>query len=96
MYLRVVDQLVGCGTSVGANIFEANEAMSTKDWLKCMGIAAKELAETRFWLKRIEKQAWITPTRLKPLQTECDSLQKVIGAMVVATKRKSKAKNRSA
>lgn len=45
---RIVDQLIGSGTSVGANLFEADEAMSRSDFLKSCSIAAKELNETRF------------------------------------------------
>lgn len=49
---RVVDQMTGSGTSVGANAFEADEAMSAKDFIKCLGVILKELNETRFWLRR--------------------------------------------
>ncbi len=48
---RIVDQLAASGTSVGANVFEADEAMSRKDFVKCLSIAAKELSETRYWLR---------------------------------------------
>jgi four helix bundle protein len=50
-FARVIDQLVGCGTSVGANTAEADEAMSQKDFRKSLAIVAKELSETRFFLR---------------------------------------------
>jgi four helix bundle protein len=87
---RIVDQLVGVGTGVGANLFEADEAMSSKDWIKCVSIAAKELSETRYWLRRIQRQQWVAPQRLSPLQAECDSFQKVLGTMLVRAKRRQR------
>jgi four helix bundle protein len=49
--LRIVDQALASGTSVGANVFEADEAMSSADFVKCLAIATKELNEFRFWLR---------------------------------------------
>src|SRR5882724_7932311 len=43
---RIIDQLVGSGGSVGANAFEADQAMSAKDFMKCLGTVLKELNET--------------------------------------------------
>ena len=91
VYSRIVSQLVGCGTSVGANLFEADEAMSTKDWLKSVGVALKELNETRYWLRRIGKQNWVKPQQLADLQDTCDNLRRVLGTMA----RKTKARNSS-
>lgn len=79
---RIVDQVLASGTSVGANIFEADEAMSRPDFVKCMSIAAKELAETRFWLRLIARNQWVKRERLGPLLTEADELRRVIGTMI--------------
>ena len=43
----VVDQLGRSSTSVGANVAEADEAMTTKDFAKCLATSLKELNETR-------------------------------------------------
>jgi four helix bundle protein len=43
---RVINQLVGSGTSPGSQMFEAHEALSAADFKKCVGGAAKELSET--------------------------------------------------
>ena len=45
---RILDQLTGCGTSVGANVFEAHEAMSRPDFCKCLAQSVKELSESRY------------------------------------------------
>jgi four helix bundle protein len=83
---RVLDQLVGSGTSVGANVFEADEALSRPDFVKCIGIAVKELNETRYWLRLIARRGWIAPDRLSPLQTELAELKKILGAIISRTR----------
>src|SRR4051794_852088 len=50
---RLADQLVGCGTSVGANYCEANEAVSKKDFHNTIGRCAKEAKETKYFLRII-------------------------------------------
>jgi four helix bundle protein len=50
---RLIDQLVGCGTSVGANYCEANEGVSKKDFKNTIGRCVKEAKETRFFLRMI-------------------------------------------
>jgi four helix bundle protein len=89
---RIIDQVVGAGTSIGANLFEADEALSTKDWLKSVGIVLKELAETRYWLRRIARQRWVKPERLTDLERTSEQLRTVLGRMVVNTKRINKAR----
>jgi four helix bundle protein len=46
---RLIDQLVGCGTSVGANYCEANEGVSKKDFRNIIGRCVKEAKETKFF-----------------------------------------------
>jgi four helix bundle protein len=86
---RVVDQVVGCGTSVGANLSEADEAMSRPDFCKCLGIVVKELNETRFWLRFVAKRKWIPESQLAALQTEATELKSIFGAMLSRTRRKA-------
>src|SRR6476620_5314304 len=43
---RIIDQLVGAGTSVGANYIEADDSVSKKEFLKCIGTCKKEARET--------------------------------------------------
>lgn len=87
--LRIVDQMVGCGTSVGANIWEASEALSRADFCKCLGIAVKELSETRFWLRFVSERGWIPASRLGPLEQEAHELQRMFGAMIDRTRRRA-------
>lgn len=50
---RLIDQLVGCGTSVGANYCEADERVSKKDFRNTIGRCVKEAKETKFFLRMI-------------------------------------------
>ena len=49
-------QLVRCGTSIGANVEEADGAVSRADKRKSFVVARKECRETRYWLKLIERK----------------------------------------
>lgn len=51
----VANQLLKSGTSIGANIHEAQNAESKADFIHKMKIAAKELEETKYWLILCEK-----------------------------------------
>ena len=50
---RIITQLAGAGTSVGANYVEADEAVSKKDLLKSIGTCRKEARETKHFLRMI-------------------------------------------
>jgi four helix bundle protein len=48
---RLIGQLVGCGTSIGANYCEANEGVSKKDFRNTIGRCVKEAKETKYFLR---------------------------------------------
>jgi len=48
---RIISQLVGAGTSVGANYVEADDSVSKKEFLKCIGTCKKEARETKYFLR---------------------------------------------
>ena len=50
---RIIDQLVGAGTSVGANYCEADDAVSGKEFRQKIGTCKKEARETKHWLRMI-------------------------------------------
>jgi len=50
---RLIDQLVGCSTSVGANYCEANEGVSKKDFKNTIGRCVKEAKEAKYFLRMI-------------------------------------------
>ena len=50
---RLIDQLVGAGTSIGANYCEADDAVSKKDFRNHIGTCRKESKETKYWLRMV-------------------------------------------
>lgn len=50
---RLISQLVGCGTSVGANYCEADERVSKKDFRNTIGRCVKEAKESKYFLRMI-------------------------------------------
>ncbi len=53
--IPLIDQLIRCGTSVGANYMEATGADSKKDFSHKNGICKREARETKYWLRLIVK-----------------------------------------
>ena len=51
MTIPIIDQLIRCGTSIGANYTEANGASSKKDFNNKIFICKKESRETKYWLR---------------------------------------------
>ena len=59
---RIINQLVGAGTSVGANYVEADDAVSKKEFLKSIGTCKKETREVKHFLR----MAVCAVSKLKP------------------------------
>jgi hypothetical protein len=55
-----------------------------------------ELAETRFWIRLIGKRNWVKATRLSNLEQESLELRKILGAMLVRTKKPTPKQTRPA
>ena len=74
------------GTSVGANICEALYAASKKDFLNKMYIAYKELGETKYWLRLLNKTELVTHDSFTSLYSDCEELDKIISSIIKTTK----------
>ncbi|MFM9994295.1 MAG: four helix bundle protein [Phycisphaerales bacterium] len=84
---RVVDQIYGCGSGVGANCYESDEAVSRKDFCKGVGWAIKELSECRYWLRFVVRRGWLPESRIAPPQDENRQLKSILGAILSRTRR---------
>jgi len=89
-FRRIIDQLVGAGTSVGANICEADEAMSDKDFRKSLAIVSKELRETGFFLRLCIRRDWLKSNKLAPLLAELDEIKRIVGSILTKTDPRNK------
>ncbi len=86
-FRRIVEQVAASGTSVGANLFEADQAVSSKDFARTLCVVTRELNETRYWIRLIGRRGWINPTRLDDLLQECEELLAMFNAMIVRTRK---------
>lgn len=84
---RIIDQITAAGTSVGANVYEADEAMTRADFARCLCISAKELNESLFWIRFAGRRGWVKASRTADLEDECVQLKKLLGSMIARTKR---------
>lgn len=71
----ISSQIGRSGTSIGANIFEAQYAQSKLDFISKLEIALKESNETRFWLKLLFETGYIDETRFLELESKCSRIR---------------------
>ncbi|MDQ3686998.1 MAG: four helix bundle protein [Acidobacteriota bacterium] len=79
-------QLLRSGTSIGANIEEAQAGQSKPDFISKNAIALKEARETLYWLRLLAAAKVLPPERLSELQTEVEELTRIIASIIVSTK----------
>ena len=90
---RVADQLLRCGTSVGANYEEARAAESKEDFVHKLQIGLKELRESTYWLRLLVKSGKIPADRMANLLDESDQLLAILSKSVATVKGRAKEKN---
>jgi four helix bundle protein len=74
----ISDQLVRAGTSIGANLIEAQEAVSPKDFFYKITISLKEAKETKYWLELISLSNLLSGKEIKPLLQEVEEIVKIL------------------
>ena len=82
-------QVLRCGTSIGANIHEANYAHSRADFISKMQIALKECYETEYWLKLFVKTNIIDENVYKKMQCDCGKIRRLLIASINTAKSNS-------
>ena len=80
-------QLLRSGTSIGANIAEAECAISKKDFLSKIYIAHKECAETVFWLWLLVDNQYLSTSQYESINADCVELRKMLTAITRTTER---------
>ena len=84
------NQLLRSGTSIGANISEAQAAQSKNDFIAKMSIAAKEAKETEYWLKLLDKSGYLNKYRNETILFEkIQSIVKLLSKIIKTSKVKS-------
>ena len=86
----MTDQLARAGTSVGANIHEAQYAQSKKDFVAKLEIALKESNETSYWLKLMRETKRIDSTTYQYTEKLCGNIRRLLIASCKTAKENSK------
>ena len=87
---KIADQLSRSGTSIGANVFEAQSAESRKDFIHKLKIAAKEAEETKYWLLLCKEMGY---TKEDKLLSELEVICKILGKIISSSKTNQKNEN---
>ena len=75
-------QFVRSGTSIGANVSEAQKAQSKKDFITKMSIASKEANETRYWIRLMTATGYLDDATSQSLHSQADGLIKLLTRIV--------------
>lgn len=86
---ELAGQFLRCGTSIGANIEEAQSGISRPDFIAKMAIASKEARETLYWLRLIRDARLLADDQIAPCLREVQELVRLLTA-IVKTSQKSK------
>ena len=86
----ISNQIGRSGTSIGANIYEAQYAQGKKDFVSKLEIALKEASETGYWIELLHRTNYIDKQAYKTLSTNCTSLRVMLIASCQTAKENTK------
>ncbi len=89
-HYSLVNQLERSGTSIGANIHEANYAHGKSDFIAKLQIALKEANETGYWLELLFKTNYISEEEYKSLDSACTSIRVMLISSINTAKETAK------
>ena len=78
-------QLLRSGTSIGANIVEAQAAVSRKDFLAKMYVSFKECCETEYWLELLHETGYLTNEEFESINQDNITLKKMLSSITYTT-----------
>ena len=84
----LINQLLRCGTSVGANVHEAQYAQGTKDFISKFEIALKECNESEYWLELLFETNSLVEADFKAFHSQCIELRRMLVSTVTTLKSK--------
>ena len=83
----ISNQIGRSGTSIGANIYEANYAQGKKDFVSKLEIALKEASETGYWLELLHRTGYIEDSAFKSLSDQCTTIRVMLVSSCRTAKR---------
>ena len=81
-------QLLRSGTSIGANVEEAQHPQSMPDFISKMSISLKETRETTYWLRLLRDADYLTAEQVQPLLDECHDILHILIAIINTSNKK--------
>jgi len=78
-------QILRSGTSIGANINEAQQGQSKKDFLMKMNISLKECTETKYWIELLSATDFINLEKKNSIMNDCIEIEKMLTSIVKTT-----------
>ncbi|MBK9215123.1 MAG: four helix bundle protein [Chloracidobacterium sp.] len=75
-------QLLRSGTSIGANITEANGAISKADFSSKISIGYKECLETKYWLNLLKDTGYIDEQSIESMHADADEIARILFAIL--------------
>jgi four helix bundle protein len=75
---KISDQLFRSGTSIGANMSEAQCAVSKSDFVAKVYIAQKECNESLFWLNLLRNTSFLSQKQYDSIYSDCEELKKIL------------------
>ena len=82
---RIADQMFRSGTSIGANIAEAQCAISKKNFIAKLYISLKESNETLYWLRLLQRTQYITNKQYESVYKDCEELKRMLVSITKKT-----------
>ena len=79
-------QLLRSGTSIGANVSEAQQAQSKADFISKMAVALKETTETKYWLRLLYETDYLNQREHTAIHGDCVEIEKLLTAIVKASR----------
>jgi len=80
-------QLLRSGTSVGANIREAQNAQSKADFIHKLSISQKECDESLYWLELLKVTEFISESEFQSIYSEATELLKMLRSAIITSKK---------
>ncbi|OGU68808.1 MAG: four helix bundle protein [Stygiobacter sp. RIFOXYC12_FULL_38_8] len=81
-YEPLYKQLLRSGTSIGANVSEAQSAPTKKDFINKLSISLKESRETEYWIRLLKETEIINQQEHDSLIKDCDELERLLTSSI--------------
>ena len=79
-------QMLRCGTSIGANVRESEQAESRADFIHKLSISLKEANETAYWLELLEQSGYLEKEHYDSIHLDCIELLKLLTSIIKKSK----------